>query len=221
MTTPGPAAGEPTAATPPAVTPPAATPRAAASRPRRADASRNRAKLLEAADHVFAEHGLDAPLEEIARRAGTSIGTLYNHFPTRTALYDAVLPARVSRLDQIGARAMAEPDAWTAFASYLTGLFDVLAQDRALNETLARSDLLTESVAAACKEGLVQVEELVRRAKAAGTLRPDFERSDLTAFIPALSHAIREMPTSDAWRRCLGYFLDGLHVPGGPQAGRP
>ena len=63
------------------------------------------------------------PLDEIARRAGVSIGTLYNHFPNRGALLDAVLPERLAELDRLADKAMADPDPWQGFAEFLDGLF--------------------------------------------------------------------------------------------------
>ncbi|MFC5121874.1 TetR/AcrR family transcriptional regulator [Amycolatopsis halotolerans] len=83
---------------------------ATGSKPLRADAARNRDKLLAAATRAFGEHGLDAPLEQIARSAGVSIGTLYAHFPTRDAFVDAILPAQLAALDDLATKALAEPD---------------------------------------------------------------------------------------------------------------
>src|SRR5882757_1609905 len=82
------------------------------TRPLRRDAQRNRELLLAAAREVFAERGLEAPLEEIARRAGVSIGTLYNRFPSRVDLVDAALTEPVEASVRIAERALANPDPW-------------------------------------------------------------------------------------------------------------
>ncbi|MEU5877999.1 TetR family transcriptional regulator [Spirillospora sp. NPDC047279] len=184
------------------------------SRPLRADAARNRDKLLATAVRVFGERGLDAPLEEVARGAGVSIGTLYNHFPTREALLDAVLPHRIIALDQVAAAALADPDPWNGFVRFVEGLFELQSQDRGLNDALARRTPLSPEVLAACHRGFRHVDRLIERAKESGALRADFEASDLATLIWAMSQVIRQaMDTApDLWRRCLSFFLDGLRA---------
>ncbi|BDH57518.1 hypothetical protein MTP03_24570 [Tsukamurella sp. PLM1] len=104
----------------------------------RADAVRNRQKLVDAARESFSEHGVDVSLERIAKRAGVSIGTLYNHFADRGELVDAVLPDRLAYLDALAAAADAEPDPWTAFEGFLDALIAAQASDRTVNEAVAR-----------------------------------------------------------------------------------
>ena len=100
-----------------------------ASRPLRADAARNREKLLAAATALFAERGLDVPMEHIARKAEVSIGTLYKHFPTREDLVTAIFPERLAALDVIGEKALADPDPWHAFATYLDDIGSYFSND--------------------------------------------------------------------------------------------
>ncbi|GAA4190595.1 TetR/AcrR family transcriptional regulator [Microbispora amethystogenes] len=187
---------------------------AAGSKPLRSDAARNRDKLLVAATQVLAERGLDAPLEHIARRAGVSIGTLYNHFPTREALLGAVLPQRMAALDEITAAALAHPDPWAGFAGFLEGLFTLQAEDHSLNEALTQSFSLATDVSQACHRGFRDVERIIERARTAGRLRADFAPTDLVTLIWAMSQVIREsMETApDTWRRFLAFFLDGLRA---------
>ena len=90
-------------------------------RPLRADAARNRARVLDAARTAFAEAGLDVGVEEIARRAGVGKGTLYRRFPTKEALVRAIFEDILEEIDHIVTAAEAEPDAWTAFTTYLVG----------------------------------------------------------------------------------------------------
>jgi AcrR family transcriptional regulator len=196
---------------------------AAGTRPLRADAARNRDSLLTAATRVFGERGLDAPLEEVARRAGVSIGTLYNHFPTREDLFDAIFPERLAALDRIAAAALADPDAWHGFVAFLDGLFALQAEDRGLNDALAQRCPTTPGVIAACRGGFRHVERLIARARDSGQLRADFEASDLATLVWAMSQVIRESMdvAPQAWRRCLAFFLDGLRAGAAHPVGVP
>ncbi|MBP2338273.1 AcrR family transcriptional regulator [Saccharothrix coeruleofusca] len=188
-------------------------------KPLRADAARNRDKLLDAATRVFGERGLDAPLEEIARRAGVSIGTLYNHFPTREALIDAIFPARVAVLERIGAQALADDDAWRGFTRFVEGVFALQAEDFGLNDALSGRFSTAAGLAEACRGGLEVARRLIARAKDSGQLRADFEERDFVTLIWAMSKVIRESADEAplAWRRCLAFFLDGLRA----EAARP
>ncbi|GAA2211318.1 TetR/AcrR family transcriptional regulator [Nonomuraea monospora] len=187
---------------------------AAGTKPLRSDAARNRDKLLVAATQLFAERGLDVPLEHVARRAGVSIGTLYNHFPTREALLGAVMPQRLAALERITAQALADPDPWDGFAGFLDGLFALQAEDHGLNDALTQGFTLATDVSQACHQGFLDAERIIERAKAGGRLRADFGSQDLVTLIWAMSQVIREsMGTApDAWRRCLAFFLDGLRA---------
>ena len=183
---------------------------AAGSKPLRADAARNREKLLAAARQAFGEQGLDAPLEQIARSAGVSIGTLYAHFPTRDAFVDAILPARLAAVDELATAALAEPDPWQGFTGFLDGLFALQAQDSGLNDALARRLPLSPVVLAACRAGFQHAARVLDRAKASGQLRADFEPGDLAPLVSAMSQLTREPP--ETWRRHLAFFVDGLRA---------
>ena len=183
------------------------------SRPLRADAARNRDKLLRAATAVFGERGLEAPREEVARRAGVSIGTLYNHFPAREALFEAIFPERLAALERIAAAALADPSPWDGFTGYVEGLFALQAEDRGLNDAVARRFPAAE-LNEASRNCLRHTERIIERAKEGGGLRADFEPQDLAVLVWAMSQVIREsMDTAPrAWRRCLAFFLDGLRA---------
>ncbi|MDN3353449.1 TetR/AcrR family transcriptional regulator [Actinomadura sp. DC4] len=183
-------------------------------RPLRADAARNRDKLLAAAVQVFGERGLDAPLEEIARRAGVSIGTLYNHFPARETFFDAIFPERLAALDRVAEAALEDPDPWNGFASFLEGLFALQSQDHALNDALALRFPVSPEVREACHRGFQHADRIIERAKESGRLRADFKPQDLSTVIWAMSQVIRESMdvAPEAWRRCLAFFLDGLRA---------
>ncbi|MEU7477990.1 helix-turn-helix domain-containing protein [Lentzea sp. NPDC042327] len=187
-----------------------------ATRPLRADAARNRAKLLAAAVDVFGEQGLDAALEHIARRAQVSIGTLYAHFPTRQVLIDSIFPSRLAVLDDIGAAALAAPDPWRGFADFVEGTVALQAQDHGLNDAIARRLVPSEEATSACGRGMGHAERIIQRAKDAGVLRADFELADLVTLTWAMSQVIRESVDTepDRWRRFLRFYLDGLRTAG-------
>ncbi|WP_433247275.1 TetR/AcrR family transcriptional regulator [Actinomadura nitritigenes] len=184
------------------------------SRPTRADAARNREKLVAAGAQVFGDRGLDAPLEEVARRAGVSIGTLYNHFPARQDLFDAIFPVRLAELDRLAAAALDDPDPWSGFAAFIEGIVALQAEDRGLNDVLARRFPPASELSEACHRGFEHLAAITERAKEAGRLRSDFEVTDLVPLMWAMSQIIREsgdaMPA--VWRRFLAVYLDGLRA---------
>lgn len=192
---------------------------AAGTKPLRADAARNREKLLTAAAQVFAERGLDAPLDEVARRAGVSIGTLYNHFPAREAFLDAIFPERLADLERITEAALADADPWRGFTGFAEGLFALQAEDRGLNDALSQRFPSACDVNEACERGFRHVRRIIQRAQDSGQLRPDFTPRDMVTLSWAMSQVIRESMDTDprAWRRCLAFFLDGLRA----EAARP
>ncbi|MGH3242534.1 MAG: TetR/AcrR family transcriptional regulator [Spirillospora sp.] len=184
------------------------------TRPPRADAARNRDRLLAAATEVFGERGLDAPLEVVARRAGVSIGTLYNHFPARQDLFDAIFPKRLAALDQIAEAALTAPDPWDGFVAFIEGLVALQAEDRGLNDALVRRFPLASEVSAACHRGFAHLMRIIERARESGRLRDDFEPQDVVTLMWAMSQIIRESidVAPDAWRRFLALYLDGLRA---------
>jgi len=180
----------------------------------RADARRNRERLLEAAREVFAESGLDGSLEEIARRAGVRVGTLYHHFGNRTTLIDAAIAPQVEASIQLTERALAHPDPWQGFVEYATALAEWQAGDRGFTEVCVRAlppDSVTEQAKA---RGHVLYEALIARVHDAGVLRADVSPADVGLLLWATVRAtegLREV-VPDAWRRHLGVLLDGLRA---------
>ncbi|MFF3227265.1 TetR/AcrR family transcriptional regulator [Nocardia suismassiliense] len=179
------------------------------TKPLRRDAARNREKLLREAAGVFTEQGLDGSLEEIARRAGVSIGTLYNHFPHRDALIDALLPARLAAMEDFAARAAAEPDAWVAFSGFIEELLDQFTADRGLLEAFTGNHPAAAQLTEACHRGMSHLSTQLHRARQAGAVRPDATDDDVVHLVWALS-LLGEATGSPAWRRCLQLVLDGL-----------
>ncbi|MDV3130275.1 TetR/AcrR family transcriptional regulator [Mycobacterium sp. 21AC1] len=177
----------------------------------RADAVRNRDRLVAAAAELFTDRGVDVPLEEIARRAGVSIGTLYNHFPNRGALLDVVLSDRLAVIDRLAQQALDDADPWRGFTGFLDGLFSMQAADRSINDAVARNPVGAVDVAGECGRAGGLLEAVVGRAGGAGVLRADFGAEDLATLMWAMSKVISMAEGDDAiWRRHLNFVLGGL-----------
>jgi AcrR family transcriptional regulator len=192
-----------------------------AERGLRADATRNRVAILTAARQVFAEQGLRAPLEEIARRAGVGIATLYRRFPTRERLVAAALIEKVIQYEDAACQALAEPDPWDGFAGLVRRICELQANDRGLSDLLSMTLPASEEVERLRAEAHGHVAQLVARAKAAGRLRPDFAPEDLLLVLianSAVAH-VTGPDAPDAWRRFVELVLDAFQYTGG--AGLP
>jgi AcrR family transcriptional regulator len=168
--------------------------------------------LVVTAREVFAERGVDASLEEIARRAGVGIGTLYRHFATRDALVDAVFERRIGDFVAIAEKAAAEPDAWLAFVGFLGGTLELQAGDRLLKDVFLRSPPGAGRAERAREELRRLVAQVLERACESGRLRAGFTLSDLSlliwSFAPLIDATSEVAP--NAWRRHLHWLLDGL-----------
>jgi AcrR family transcriptional regulator len=181
------------------------------AKPQRADARRNREKVIAAARHAFAEHGRDAQMDDVARRAAVGVGTVYRHFPTKEALFVALLEDTFAQIAGRTRPALDSDDAWAAFTAMLWDAGETLAGDRALVEAMA-ADLTDEPCRG--QSELTQIAaELMERAKAAGDLRPDADIEDLPMLLCGLGHAAqRPHPSGAGWRRHLTILIDGLHA---------
>jgi AcrR family transcriptional regulator len=178
----------------------------------RSHARRNHEALVVRAREVFAERGVDASLEEIARRAGVGIGTLYRHFATRDALVDAVFERRIGDFVAIAEKAAAEPDAWLAFVGFLEGTLELQAGDRLLKDVFLRSPPGAGRVESAREELRRRFAQVLERACEDGRLRAGFTLADLSllfwSFAPLIDATSEIAP--NAWRRHLHWLLDGL-----------
>jgi AcrR family transcriptional regulator len=189
----------------------------------RSDARRNRQRLLDAAGEVLREQGLDAPLDEIARRAGVGNATLYRHFPSREALCEAVFAEAGAALEQIRARVLRIEDPWTALVAHFEAVCGLLATDQGLSELLAqgmpRSPVLNDLRA----RGDELLQTLLERAQRAGVVRPDVVLTDVVLALCSLAGAVPaiEAVAPGAWRRQLAITLDGLRRRAEPGAGSP
>jgi len=150
-------------------------------RPLRADARRNRARVLAAAQEAFATEGLAVPLDEIARRAGVGAGTVYRHFPTKEALFEAVVADRLTRLAADARTALADEDPGAAFYGFLTVLLADAQRKKDLADALGEAELGTATLAVAA-ELQEELGRLLARAQQAGAVRADIGTADLHAI---------------------------------------
>jgi AcrR family transcriptional regulator len=191
------------------------------ARPLRSDAERNRRKLLECALGAFAELGIEASVDEIARRAGVGVGTLYRRFPTKQALLDALADGVIDHVVTLAEGALTEPARGEGFDVYFTGLGDLLSRyGRAVPQILggeAAGERLRREVE-------TRVRRLISEAQEAGRLRADVTYADFIVSVWSLTGAIES--TRDvapaAWRRHLSVLLSGLRAGAdGPLPGSP
>ena len=180
----------------------------------RRDALRNRKLLTDKAREVFAEQGLDAPLDVIARRAGVGNATLYRHFPTRAALVDEVFRDALSETAAAGERARTARDAWTGLTQYLRTVFAGLAADRGTNDLMTTNLEGVLSLKAIHAHNRETIDELLRRGQKQGTIRPDLTTEDLLITLAALGRAVPALTSvaPDAWLRPLALLLDSLRT---------
>jgi len=178
----------------------------------RADAARNRAAIIEAAREVFAEHGLEAPLEEIAGRAGVGIATLYRRFPGREQLIAAALVEKVTQYAEAAADALAAADPWAGFVGYVYRICELQAADRGLSDLLSMTLSADGHIEELRAMANARVVELIDRAKAAGRLREDFVGEDLLLLLIASAAVgqVTRADASDAWRRFVALALDAF-----------
>jgi AcrR family transcriptional regulator len=179
----------------------------------RADAQRNYQRLLSAASATFAEHSADdASLEEIARRAGVGIGTLYRHFPNRQALLEAVYADQVNALRGRAEELSQAADADEALAEWLRALIGFSRTKRSLTSALLATLDKDSELLTSCSRLLREsAATLLGRAQQAGAMRADADAKDLLRLVHAISMAVEREP-ADAGQadRLLGLVLDGL-----------
>ena len=178
-------------------------------RPLRADARRNRERILKAARAVFAEQGIDAQIDDVAKRAKVGVGTVYRHFPTKEALRDALVRERFAEIAGYAREALAREDAWEGFCELIWRAAERNAVDRAFCEIVAFTD--QSSILEEC--GLDEsTAELIARAKAQGAMRADATAADIPIMMAGAGSVMRAHPSPVVWRRYLTIMLDGLRA---------
>jgi AcrR family transcriptional regulator len=178
----------------------------------RADAARNREAVLCAAREVFAESGLDSPLEEIARRARVGIGTLYRRFRSREDLISAALVGKITEYAEAAERSLVAPDPWIGFAEFVQAICALQAGDRGLADLLLITTAPGGEIEAIRERANRASIELIDRAKAAGKVRADITGEDLLLLLIANS-SIAAIAGQDAPRavpRFVALMLDAF-----------
>jgi AcrR family transcriptional regulator len=186
----------------------------------RADARRNRERILAAAESVFAEKGPSASTEDVAATAGVAIGTVFRHFPTKQALLQAIMKDLLQRLTQ-QAGALAGGNPATALFTFFAHTVEEAAQKRTVVDLLAESGVYVqvgESVQALRHE----VGELLARSRQAGTVRDDVGVDEVLALLTSTCHgALRAGWDPDLLRRTVAIIFDGLRPSGRRLPSRP
>ncbi|CRZ17894.1 TetR/AcrR family transcriptional regulator [Mycolicibacterium neworleansense] len=178
----------------------------------RKDAERNRQRVLDAARELFAEKGLEATLNDVARYANVGVGTVYRRFATKEELIEAIFVDGMEQLTALAETALQHEDSWQGFAWYVEKMCEITATDRGLRE-IAFSKSYGGDRVKACQEGLVPVlGKLVERAQSDGYLRPELSSTDMPLF-GLLSGTVSEFAghvDPELWRRYVAMLLDGM-----------
>ncbi len=182
------------------------------TRPLRADAARNRARVLEVAYETFASDGLAVPIDEIARRAGVGAGTVYRHFPTKEDLFRAVIEDRLRRIVDDGRALLASGEPGEALFSFLRSMvLDWGATDQGLVDALAGVGIDIEDAVPDAEEAFLGLlRDLLRAAQKAGTVRRDVDVPDVKAIVVGAQAMQTYRP--DTAERLTEVVLDGLRA---------
>jgi len=187
----------------------------------RADAERNRQRILAAAAELFTERGLEPSLDDVARHAGVGVGTVYRRFPDKASLADALFDERIDALVALAEQAQAEPDAWAALVSFLERSGEMLVSNRGLRQILMFAAEGHDRGICARDRMRPAIESLIERAQANGQVRADLRPTDVPMIefmvAAAAEYAWQVRPT--VWRRYLALILDALRP--ASASGRP
>lgn len=180
-------------------------------RPQRADARRNRERILEAAKAIFAEQGIGAQMDDVARAAGVGVGTVYRHFPTKDALMERLVAQHFEAIIAIEREALKIDDPWEAFATMVRSGADLMAADTHMRQAMLR---FPDSAWEHARPENAVVDELadrlIRRAQEAGALRADFSVADMPMVMGGLCASIG-LPGADP-QRLVEILLAGLRA---------
>lgn len=185
-------------------------------RPLRADAERNRRKILDAAAELFALRGIDITLDDVAKHAKVGVGTVYRRFSCKQELVDGVFEQHMADMAAGASDALKVDDAWRGLANFLAFTCEQMSANRGMGEVFFSCDEGREQIACARERVAPLVEQLITRAQDAGALRPDVTANDLFTVAKMVESVIdfAGPVAPDAWRRYLGIALDGLRSEG-------
>ncbi len=181
----------------------------------RADARRNRERVLEAARQIFGRDGIEAQIDDVAACAGVGVGTVYRHFATKDALVDALAADYFAGEAELATAALDVADPWEGFSGFIRNGAELLAANRALAQISAdRPEVMKEAAVNADAElGFFgMIETLIDRAQSAGVLRADFQLEDIPAIMCSLGSLQISRGAYANWRRLLEMVLDGCHA---------
>jgi AcrR family transcriptional regulator len=188
-------------------------------RARRADAERNRERVLASAEAVLARDGLSASMRAVAAEAGVGVGTIYRNFPTQEALYQAIIVRRTQALIAEAARLARAPDPGQAFFGYFTSVVEHAMRTKAIADFLAEAGIDPKSgMADAGRQMRAAVQGLLVRAQRAGAARPDLRLPELMAILTAACLAAEHNQWDTELRTAaLAIMFDGMR----PQRAQP
>jgi AcrR family transcriptional regulator len=181
----------------------------------RRDAERNRVRILEAAREVFAEQGVHAPIEDVARRAGVGVATLYRRFPTRPELIACAFQAKMQAYADATQAALECPDPWDGFCAYVRQVCAMQAEDHGFTDVLTMTFPMSPDIEELRDQVFHDFVELSERAKATGRLRPDFVAEDMPLILMANAGVITATGNAapHAWQRLVALLLQALETP--------
>ncbi|WP_030436018.1 TetR/AcrR family transcriptional regulator [Actinoplanes subtropicus] len=193
-------------------------------RPLRRDAELNRQRIIEAARVVYAERGLAATFDDIAHRAGVGIGTVYRRFPTKEALLEVALEELLERHARSAEEALRAPTAWAGLTAFLREAAEMHAADRGLRDIALGAEIDLRHFTRMRDRVLPVLEQLIDRAHAEGSLRPDVTVEDLPLVMMMVSEVAHHSQAirPDIYGRYLQLLLDGLRpAPDNGALGQP
>jgi AcrR family transcriptional regulator len=181
-------------------------------RPQRADAKRNRERILESARTAFADRGADTQMDEVARLAGVGVGTVYRHFPTKESLLGELVRQKMTTMAEQSRAALGQDgEPFGVFADALRRNASICAGDAAIQfAMLGAGDSVWEYAGEAESALLGLTDELMTRAKQAGTMRPDVEAIDIPMLMCGVCATMTHTKPHFDWRRHLELIIDSL-----------
>ncbi|OZD60439.1 TetR family transcriptional regulator [Rhodococcus sp. 05-340-1] len=195
----------------------------AASKPLRADAERNRRRIVDAARELFASHGIDITLDDVAAHAKVGVGTVYRRFSCKEELIDGVFEQRLEDMLATAQRALEAQDPWEGLVQFLTDVCEGMSADRGLGDVVLGSDEGCRGIAQVRSRIDPFFEKIVDRALASGQLRPDVAVNDFYPVLGMIGSCVEFSSAVDAanWRRYFTVLLDGLRGDGVPRSALP
>ena len=185
-----------------------------AEKPLRADARRNRERVLAAARRCFGEQGYDTQMTDVAKKAGVGVGTVYRHFPDKAVLVEALVRERFCQYAAGGREALEAEDVWAGFRGWVESCAEIQAEDRIACDFVAEAVGPERGDALAAETGLDDVtRELIEHARAAGAIRDTVVPEDIPTMMCGLGAVSRTDPEGRVWRRQLEFMLEGMREP--------